>query len=139
VVVKSSPAATARIGDQSGRTPFTAEVEAGEVKIELSGRMGEAVLWGSETASVEPGQTSTVELQFSKVLFRSVPEGKVFVDGHQLKGFGPDGDVTPIRALLARGDHQVRFVCDQGREDRRSLSVRPSPQELVIDGRCVRK
>ena len=139
IVVKSSPAGTAHVGDKSGRTPFTAEVEAGQVKVELTGRVGDAVLWGAETVAVEPDQTATVDAAFYKVLFRSVPEGKVFVDGHQLKGSGPDGDVTPIRAMLSAGDHQVRFACGQGREDRRPLAVRPSPQELVIDGRCVHK
>jgi hypothetical protein len=138
LIVKSTPAATAHAGDRSGRTPFTVEVEAGEVKVELTGRAGDAVLWAAETATVEPGQTTTVELQLYKVKFRSVPEGKVFVDGHQLKGFGPDGDVTPIRAMLSARDHQVRFACAQG-EDRRPMTVRASPEELVIDGRCVRK
>jgi len=138
VIVKSSPAATAHVGDKSGRTPFTAEVEAGKVKVELTGKVGDAVLWGAETATVEPDQTATVDLTFYKVLFRSVPEGKVFVDGHQLKGFGPDGDVTPIRAMLTAGDHQLLFVCSQGK-DRPPLAVHPSPQEQVIDGRCVHK
>jgi hypothetical protein len=113
-------------------------VEAGEVTVQLTGKVGDAALWGEETVTVEPGQTATVDAAFYKVLFRSVPEGKVFVDGHQLKGFGPDGDVTPIRAMLSAGDHQVLFVCSQGK-DRRPLTVSPSPQEQVVDGRCVHK
>jgi serine/threonine-protein kinase len=141
VTVTSRPPATVRIAGLKGRTPFTAEVEPGDVKIELSdpGKGIYGVLWAVETIKVGPGEQVPVEVKFYQVKFRSVPESKVFVDGHPLRDLGPDGDLTPIKALLTEGEHKVLFQCTSGREDRQTLRVRPSADELVVDGKCARR
>ena len=139
ITVDSRPPATVRIGESAGRSPFTAEVEPGEVKIEVSDpKEGIARV---ERVKIQAGEHLTRDFRFAKaeVLFRSVPEARVFVDGRQIRGPGPDGDVTPIKTFLYEGKHDVRFQCVTGKEDRPVVTVLPSTQRLVVDGRCARK
>jgi serine/threonine-protein kinase len=136
ITVKSRPRLKVRIGEQQGQTPFTAEVEPGEIKIEVFAP--ESGLSKNETLAVQPGERVIREFSFAKVqvLFRSVPEAKVFVDGQQVHGSDEDDDKTPIRTRIYEGKHQVRFQCDNGMEDRRTLMVAPSSDPLTIDGKC---
>ncbi len=132
VRVETRPPVTVRIGERTGRSPLTAEVEPGEVKIRLMDQ--KEGLDQVEVLRVEPGMRR--ELRYFRIVFRSVPEAKIQVNDRPYRNKGPDGQQTPIIAYLEEGKHSVRFDCSTGKVDRQSLTV-PSVEQL--DGRCARR
>jgi hypothetical protein len=136
LTIESRPPGSVRIGSQQGKSPFTTEVEPGDVKVEVSN--ADEGFSKVEWVKVKPGEQRTREVRVSKVevTFRSVPEARVFVDGRQIRGPGSDGDVTPIKALIYEGKHQVRFRCADGSEGKVPITVVPSSTKSYVDGTC---
>jgi len=135
LTVESIPAATVRVGGRQGASPFTTEVEPGNVKIEVyDSKLGfSKVDW----LKLKPGERRTRQIKVARVevMFRSIQEAEVYLDGRRLRG--SDGDVTPISAQLYEGRHEVRFKCVNGQEDRKQVTVPPSPEQQKIDGKCA--
>ena len=134
--IETTPRATVRVGRQQGPSPFTVEVEPGDVRVEVFDQ--EQGFSKVDWIKVQPGEQRTRQIKVARVevLFRSVPEAQVHVDGRQLKG-GADGNLTPIKAVLYEGKHEVRFHCVNGIEDRQEVTVQPSPASQRITGNCV--
>ena len=89
-------------------------------------------------AAVRPRSPAlTKEKAKVKILFRSLPEARVFVDGQQVHGEEEeDQDLTPIVTYVLEGEHQLRFECLNGVQDSRRWTVVPSAEQLTVDGRC---